>query len=374
MKAIRFAFPAIAIVFLGLAFSGQEIKTENGVIVVSNPIKPVMIGGKSVQLTLKENLRIGDKADEKDTLFADIRAARVDTEGRIIVLDWKDFKIKIFDNKGKIVRSFGKKGQGPEEWGQAQDISLTPENNILVFDPGNKRLGLYTQDGKGLKEIPLGKLFPDPARMDAEGNIWAVILSRDSAKKTYQLIKYDLKLNPLATSASVSAEAGPAHNNVYPEWLVFEQYGKGGWIWAFTAKYELMITNSQGIVKKKIVKDYRPTKVSESRKKDYIERVKKSMGEDAAYILPNLVFPSDFPPIVSFRTDEKGRVFVRTYETDAQGNVFFDVFDPEGRYISRFPHPDQEKLFAVRNDEAYFLIQENEEGLPLIKRYQLLWK
>ncbi len=374
MKSARFVFPAIIVVFLGLAFSGQEVKTENGVTVTSNPEKPVLIGGKSVQLTLQENLRIGDKAEEKNELFADIRIARVDTEGRIVVLDWKDFKIKTFDNKGKLLRSFGKKGQGPEEWGQAQDISLTPENNILVFDPGNKRLGVYTPDGKCLKEIPLGKLFPDPARIDTEGNIWAIIMSRDSAKKIYQLIKYDLKLHPLATSASVSAEAGPAHNNVYPEWLVFEKYGKGGWIWAFTAKYELMIMDNQGTIKKKIVKNYRPAKVSESRKKDYIERVKKSLGEDAQYILPNLVFPSDFPPIVSFRTDEKGRVFVRTYEMNMQGNIFFDVFDAEGRYICRFSHPDREKLFAVRNDEAYFLIQENEEGLPLIKRYQLLWR
>jgi hypothetical protein len=213
MKVARFVFPAIAFVFLGLAFSGQEIKTENGVTVITNPDKPVLIGGKSVQLTLKENLRIGDKTEEKNELFADIRTARVDTEGRIIVLDWKDFKIKIFDRTGKFLRSFGKKGQGPEEWGQAQAISLTPENNILVFYPHNKRLGLYTQDGKGLKEIPLGKLFPDPAWIDTEGNIWAIIMSRDSATKTYQLVKYDQKLNPLAISASVSADAGPAHNN-----------------------------------------------------------------------------------------------------------------------------------------------------------------
>jgi hypothetical protein len=373
MKTAQFMFPVLVVLFWGSISPGQGIKTEKGMMIVSNPEKPVLIGGKSVQLTLKENLRIGDKTEEKNELFADIRAARVDAEGRIVVLDWKDSKIKIFDNKGKFVRSFGKKGQGPEEWGQTQDISLTPEN-IIFFDPGNKRLGLYTQDGKCLKEIPLGKLFPDPARIDAEGNIWAIIMTRDSAKKTYQLIKYDQKLTSLATSVSVSADAGPSHNNVYPEWLVFEEYEKGGWIWAFTAKYELVITDGQGSVKKKIVKDYRPAKVSESRKKDYIERVKKSLGEDAQYILPNLVFPSDFPPIVSFRTDEKGRVFVRTYETDTQGNVFFDVFDPEGRYICRFSHPDKEKLFAVRNDEAYFLIQENEEGLPLIKRYQLLWK
>jgi len=28
---------------------------------------------------------------------------------------------------------------------------------------------------------------------------------------------------------------------------------------------------------------------------------------------------------------------------------------------------------AVRNDETYFFIKEDEEGLPLIKRYQLIW-
>lgn len=376
MKTARFAFAVMMFLFLfqARALPGQDIKTENGVTVISNPEKPVLLNGKSVGVTLKENLRIGDRPGEKNDLFFDIRAARVDTEGQIIVLDWKDFKIKIFDGEGKFLRSFGKKGQGPEEWGQAQEMSLTPENNILVFDPGNKRLGVYTRNGQCLKEIPLGKLFPDPTRMDAEGNILACTTMRDEAAKIFQLARYDQTLKLLSTLASVRADAGPAHNNTYPEWLIFEGYGKSGWIWAFTKNYEMTIIDGRGTVRKKIIKDAVPAKVSERQKKEYIEKIKKSLGEEAQYVLPLLVFPETFPPLVSLKTDEKQRVYVKTYETDDRGNAVYDVFDSEGRYVCRFSHPDNENLFAVRNDEAYFFLKEDAEGLPLIKRYQLIWK
>ncbi len=375
MKTARMMLTAAAFLFILQAWvlSGQDSKIENGVTIISNPKMPVLLNGKAVNVALKEDLRIGDKPDEKNSLFYDIRGARVDNEGQIIVLDWKEVKIKIFDGNGRLIRSFGKKGKGPQEWDQPQDISLTPDHHILVFDGGNNRLSIYTRNGQCLNEIPLGTIFPQQSRMDDEGNILACILTRDRAEKTFRIVKHDPNLSPQSVLATVRANAGPAHNNTYPEWLLYEHYGQGEWIWAFTEKYEMTIIDGQGTVKKKIVKEYSPVKVTEAHKKDFIENVKKVAGEGAREILPSLVFPSAFPPIISLKTDEKQRVYVKTYETDDRGNALYDVFDAEGRYICRFSHPANENLFAVRNDEAYFIVKEDEEGLPLIKRYQLVW-
>jgi len=367
---------AVTFLFLLQAgvFPGQDSKIENGVIIISNPQKTVLLNGKAINVALKEDLRIGDKPEEKNDLFFDIRSACVDHEGQIIVLDWKEIKIKIFDRNGKLIRSFGKKGKGPQEWDQPQDISLTPDNHILLFDGGNLRLSVYTRNGQCLSEIPLGTLFPRSARMDNEGNILACVLTRNSTEKTFRIVKHDANLASLSVVATVRAAAGPGHNNTYPEWLLYEVYGQHEWIWAFTDKYEMTIIDGQGIIKKKIIKDYDPAKVTESDKKAFIENVKKVAGEGAREILPSLIFPLTFPPIISFKTDEKRRVYVKTYETDNRGNAFYDIFNAEGRYFCRFSHPANENLFAVRNDEAYFIVKEDEEGLPLIKRYQLVWR
>ncbi|MGZ5556488.1 MAG: hypothetical protein ACXWIA_11945, partial [Candidatus Aminicenantales bacterium] len=64
----------------------------------------------------------------------------------------------------------------------------------------------------------------------------------------------------------------------------------------------------------------------------------------------------------------------QTYETDARGWLLYDVFDTEGRCITRFSLPREEMPFAALKGRLYVLITENEEGIPLVKRYAMEWK
>jgi hypothetical protein len=87
-----------------------------------------------------------------------------------------------------------------------------------------------------------------------------------------------------------------------------------------------------------------------------------------------LEWPENYPPLYYFALDDRGWMYVSTYEKDIKGNIYFDVFDAEGRCFARFSHPEGETLFVVKKNKAYFLIQESEEGLPLVKRYSMDWK
>ena len=50
------------------------------------------------------------------------------------------------------------------------------------------------------------------------------------------------------------------------------------------------------------------------------------------------------------------------------------MFDAEGRCFTRFALLKEEMAFVVRKNKLYALILENEEGLPLVKRYAMTWK
>jgi hypothetical protein len=86
------------------------------------------------------------------------------------------------------------------------------------------------------------------------------------------------------------------------------------------------------------------------------------------------VFPDLFPAAAGLMTDDKGRLYVRTYETDGRGGVAMDVFDPAGLYVARFFVPEGEDDVTVRNDKLYSIVNDPASGNPLVKRYALKWK
>jgi len=93
-------------------------------------------------------------------------------------------------------------------------------------------------------------------------------------------------------------------------------------------------------------------------------------------ILPKIPdhWPKYYPIFYYFLCDDEGRIYVRTYERDKQDNIYYDVFDAEGRHFAKFSHPDNELITVIKNKRAYCLIKADEEGIPLIKRYKMEWK
>ena len=84
---------------------------------------------------------------------------------------------------------------------------------------------------------------------------------------------------------------------------------------------------------------------------------------------PDAYYPTDF-----FLIDDEDRLYARTYEDDGKGGLWHDVFDAEGRCFTRFSLPKDEMAFAIKKNKLYALLVENAEGIPLIKRYAMIWE
>jgi len=372
MSSKAFVLVFIFFIFLILTVQAQkvQIKKENGVTVVLNPKKPVKLPGMPASLKLTEDLCIGRETKDENYMFSEVRSVQVDDDENIYAVDSKEILVKVYDKKGKHLRTFGKKGQGPGEFQSIRRMYIAEGEKLVFLDSGNNRVSYYSLNGECLKETSCGKWNLNRAQTDSKGYIYGETLSIGQGEVQQKLLKFDPQFNQVSELADLEVKMTPPSVNPIPDRFFFMVTKEDNLIWAATSKYELNVINSKGEKIKKIVKDYNSVKITDAEKEKLIkERYGDSLPQDI-----KLEWPENYPPLYYFALDDRGWMYVATYEKDVKGNIYFDVFDAEGRCFARFSHPEGETLFVVKKNKAYFLIQESEEGVPLVKRYSMDWK
>lgn len=76
--------------------------------------------------------------------------------GDIFVSDGKggdsNARIVKFSNDGKFIKSWGKKGSGPGEFGELHGIGMDSRGRLFVADRGNNRIEIFDREGKFLDQ------------------------------------------------------------------------------------------------------------------------------------------------------------------------------------------------------------------------------
>ena len=89
--------------------------------------------------TLEEchHLRIGEEETRTEYLFFKINSIGLDREENIYVADEGEKHIKVFSRDGGYLRTIGRQGQGPGEFGRPTRIFVTANNELMRFSlPG----------------------------------------------------------------------------------------------------------------------------------------------------------------------------------------------------------------------------------------------
>ena len=123
----------------------QKVETiiEDGVEVVLNKIEPVKIKGEHPNLILIKEFVIDLERDDLAELgISDITGFDVDSEGNIYLgsyLSYENFIFK-FDENGRYVSSFCRKGQGPGEIQGLNNLRINERDEILLTNGERDRL------------------------------------------------------------------------------------------------------------------------------------------------------------------------------------------------------------------------------------------
>jgi len=346
-----------------------EIKTEDGVTVVYNPKRPVRLPGFPSTIILKEDLIIGEKTEKEDYWFSALNSIAVDNSGNIYTLDPKDIKIRVFDPMGLLLRTFGRKGQGPGEFSGPGSLRIMADGNLVVGDILKRTFTYLTLDGKHLKTVSTSKLPVGLVRIDSGGFVYQYKRGR-GYKAVDELIKYDPNLNPIMKFHSFERTRKSRVINPFPEGYYFDVTKDDDFIWVLSSTYDIHVVDPNGKTIRRIVKDNDPIKITNADKDRYTKEASSQMPS----VRLRIEFPDYYPVSSRLFIDDRDQIYIRTYEKDAQGGVYHDVFDPEGRYIVRFTLPENEQVVVIKNNKLYCMIRENEEGIPVVKRYTIGWK
>ncbi len=353
-----------------LAATSQKIKIrkENEVEVIYNPKKPEPPAGIPTRLILEEEFTIG-RGESEATTFSQLVYFAVDSKGIVYALDSQECVVKVFDNQGKFLRSFGRKGQGPGEMNLPVGLQITPASEIVIEDPLNQRLVYFSPEGSFLKTTPTAKVLGLLGLLlDTKGNLIGRQMTVAENKMFWEVKKYSPELTPLFTVGRTDF-SNPLEGKIDPfSYLIIYELSPSDYIFYGNAlNYEIKVFSEEGKLCRRIIKEYDPVKITEEEKKKLI-----SQFPDAGFnIKERVVCPDYYPPYQLFSADEEGRLLVRTYEKGkAQGETVYDVFDQQGRLISRIP---LKIIPRVWKNKKLYAIEETEEGYNVLRCYRISW-
>jgi len=354
----------------------QEIKTVDDVTIIQNKKKPDPPKGTASKMKLELETVIGESED-LDKAFSQLSSFVVDDGGTIYALDFKEQKIKVFDDSGQFIRAFGEKGQGPGELQMPAGLHLAPGNELAVDDASAKKIVYFTKQGKYINHVSYATRFQlVNLLMDSQGNFMGRELKLEGQEMFFEIVKLDTELKSVFSLDKIGFPIpipGSGNKiNLMDAISIFQFDSAGNIYYGRNRDYEINMYTPEGKHVKSIRKDFRPQKLTEEDKEEILSRLDSVPTAGAFNFREMFEFPKMFPPFQTFTLDESGRIFVRTWEKGQEEDEFVhDIFDSEGRYIAQFTSKIHVSVW--KNGKAY-AADENEEGFNVIKKYKVIWE
>lgn len=340
--------------------------------------------GKNV--SFEPELTIGANTKIPNGWFNELTSFSVSSDGRIYCLDGQARKVKVFENSGVPLFSFGKQGKGPGEFLYPTDIAYSTKGYVYIMDKGKRNISQFSKEGVFISSVNF-KDFLIKFKVFKSGNLViekAKIDRKDLKQSQYVLDLIDGQLNKIKSSiyeisglrnlAWVQASKG---NRVFTITLPFSPAMK----WTIigdrlyvgsTATFKLTVLDTNGNRVGEIGKDIEREKVSRADKNKWInetlERYSSRPDFSADILSKNLkelILPKLKPAFTQLAETKKG---LGVFLNPKENGIPCILYDKDYKEISqvRFDFDD----FEYFNGKYYRITGGIEEPYTLI-RYRL---
>ena len=165
-----------------------KIETVDGVRTVLNPEFPKE---GVVRYALQEELALGGEGGGAESVLNRPQYLDVDAQGNIFVLDWGDVDFKVFAPDGRLLRKFGKKGQGPGDFDTPAWFDLGADGRIFLLSGRQNQLVILDGDGKYVSSFRVDGYCSD-VRVDGRGRVYymqMMVLPEPGGGEEYRLLQ-----------------------------------------------------------------------------------------------------------------------------------------------------------------------------------------
>jgi hypothetical protein len=128
--------------------------------------------------TLVPEVSIGMLEGPDEYLIGNPRSFAVNSEGMIYLLDRQIPVIRMYGPDGDFIRNIGREGGGPGEYKSPGAIAVLRDDRLIVRDPENGRVSLYSAEGEYLEQLRYPGGFNTSRRLytDTAGYAYSMVL------------------------------------------------------------------------------------------------------------------------------------------------------------------------------------------------------
>ncbi len=341
--------------------------------------------GGEARWRLEEQVVLGGVEEVGPELFGAVSALGRGAEGEILVLDSQAAELRIFAADGTHLRTVGRRGGGPGEFGSPVGMPRAPDGTFWVVDPNNARYTALGVDGEVRHEVrrPLGYFaVPWPGGFDPEGRLLDVASSTAMVRVTPDGIGPDSVALPRREERRIQVQRtdGTMTMSVVPpfaprlRWRLDPQ----GYLWSAVSDELRFVQQSlSGDTIRVVVAEHRPVRTTpveaDSAEAAIREMIARSAGDDAR-VEGDFRAPSNKPAFVGFHVDDEGRLWVEMTQ-EAGVPRAFRVFDPEGVLLGDVAIPDGLETVNVAplwDRGTLTALVTNELGIPTVVHYRVV--
>jgi hypothetical protein len=354
-----------------------------GVVQVTNPDQGTWEGGKPWRAV--EAFRVGTMDGGGPEMWGFPADIEVDPIGRVYVLDAAAMEVRVFDDAGRHVRTFGRKGGGPGEFNQPAGMTWGPGGELWVVDPGNARYSVFDTAGTLIRTHlrSNGSIrMPWPGMVDSSGRVYDV---RDDSRSGSgpTLLRFDRaveraegfalgEVTPLQFKHAI--EGGKIQSTVPVPFAPRSYWALSldGRIWSgFADRYRLELKELNGRTVRIVEKPFEPVPVTGA-EKDSAAKMLDGFVKQGGQVDMGMA-PKTKPAFTSLQVDDRGYLWLEPSLPAGEAGIAFDVFDPEGRYVGRVALPKNvTRIFTpvIRGDRLYAVTLDEME-VPSVVGFRL---
>jgi hypothetical protein len=344
------------------------IDTVAGTVVVYN-------SGQPPEWRLEQTLdlgSIGSVGEPAPDEFGRITSVVADADGNLYVGDSQAASIRVFSPDGKLLRSIGRSGSGPGEMSNVYPMAWIGDT-LAVMDPGNARIGRFTQQGAwagSWRWQPLSGSFGFLA--GGAGEAYAPGTRSVGDRREIVYVRYtdsgpgDTLAAPVWPESTRSIVCpDPADGSIsffsvpFAPKLVSAITPGREWALASSSDYRIAIVNTAGDTTRIIEREHQPAPVTDEEWDRETEEFRAFRRDvPGARCDGDMERPQFQSAIEHIMFDDAGRMWVEAVSASGRS---WDIFDADGRLFGTLPAPERTRervqpyvrgnhLYLVRTD------------------------
>jgi len=372
MRKISIAVPVLFLVFC-LAFASCRAESE-AVVRVDNTAPRISVP-KYAELEKLYSLDVTEiSLFDKDDFFEPY--IDFDVDNRMYIFDSYENRMSVFDDRGKLVKRFGRSGQGPKEFSQVSKIRVNKDKIYVFHEITN--IKIVNLDGEYISK----NLFfiENPLEIRASGDGFFVF--RAKVDQTFTKMEFILTF----TDDQFSGGRDVFQYQYPPGLSGAIDYKFRAWNWLYVdkdggfyfpednfGKYSIVRYNREG--RPKIIFG-RPYEIK-AYSKEARDRYFSLPGNDKSDAVAK--FPASPPVIVKMFQDPKDNLWVisgETYEDNMNPDFenTIDIFSPNGEWLHSLKSKSISRYSLYHNGRIYKVRPFNlESSQQLIDVYQIVY-